>query len=158
MSPNFYKILNQYFLMILRPILFCKQKLKRAGPSEPALLDHGSKIDCYNRGWAGSIGRNLWTLNPACGVDLSRRSSKSEVGSPTCWVVVPRYRGTKPKGRSLKPGTGQLSLSGLEIIIDRIPVDDIEKCTDIFRSAVLVFQIVSVLPDIDAQNRRFALA
>jgi hypothetical protein len=31
-------ILNQYFLMNFRPIPFCKEKLKRAGPSEPALL------------------------------------------------------------------------------------------------------------------------
>ena len=39
-----------------------------------------------------------------------------------------------------------------------LPVDDIEEGVDILGAAVLVFEIVGVLPDVDPDKRHFALS
>jgi hypothetical protein len=56
------------------------------------------------------------------------------------------------------PNGNLLSFSRLKILIDFIPIDYVEKCIDVFGSAILVFQIIGMFPDIDSEDRRFALA
>ncbi len=44
-------------------------------------------------------------------------------------------------------------LPGLfEAFVDFVPVDDVPPCGEIFRTAVLVFQVIGVLPDIVAED------
>lgn len=45
----------------------------------------------------------------------------------------------------------------LVVVIYCFPVDDLKKCGDVFRPPVLVFKIVGVFPDIQAQNRDLPL-
>ena len=60
--------------------------------------------------------------------------------------------------RSARVGGFRLAASRLEMLVDLVPVNDIEKGSDVLRPPVLVFQVVSVLPDIDPQDRGFSLA
>ena len=45
---------------------------------------------------------------------------------------------------------------GGEALGDRAPIDDVPPRVDVVRSAVLVMQVVGVLPDVDAEQRRLA--
>ena len=39
---------------------------------------------------------------------------------------------------------------------NRIPIDDIPKRGNVIRTAVLIIQVVSMLPDVESENRRAA--
>ena len=43
------------------------------------------------------------------------------------------------------------------MLVDLLPVDHFEEGLDVFRPAVLVFQVVGMLPHIQTQNRCFTL-
>ena len=55
-------------------------------------------------------------------------------------------------------GTSGLLHRFFEVLIYFLPVDDVKKCRYVFRPAILVFQIIGMLPDIQAQNRYVPLA
>ena len=37
---------------------------------------------------------------------------------------------------------------------DRIPVDHVEECGNVVRSAILIVEVVGVFPDVESENRR----
>ena len=44
------------------------------------------------------------------------------------------------------------------MLVDFVPVDHVEEGRNILRPAVLVGQVIGVLPDVDPEDRGFALA
>jgi len=44
------------------------------------------------------------------------------------------------------------------VLVDFVPVDHVEEGRNILRPAVLVGQVIGVLPDVDPEDRGFALA
>src|ERR1700730_18103466 len=60
--------------------------------------------------------------------------------------------------RSIEPGMTE-SASGLrEQLIDILPVHQmIDKCLQIIRAAIAIIDVIGVLPDVDAEDRRGAM-
>src|SRR5271157_740714 len=61
--------------------------------------------------------------------------------------------GARPSG---SPGNPRPLLRRVEPLFDLVPVYNVPPCRDIVRPAVLVFQVVGVLPDIQSEDHRFA--
>ena len=53
-------------------------------------------------------------------------------------------------------GFVELRFCGLVVRANGIPVHDAPKCLEIIRAPVLIFQVIGVLPNITAKNRRAA--
>src|SRR5699024_7947682 len=59
-------------------------------------------------------------------------------------------------GRELIPSKKLIRLFSIVIkFVDFIPVNNIPECLEVFRTFVLILQIVSVLPDINAEDWSF---
>src|SRR5436190_14655829 len=54
-------------------------------------------------------------------------------------------------------GPARLSAGALEVLAGLRPVDDIPPGVDVVGPLVLVLQVVGVLPDVDADDRRVAV-
>src|SRR5581483_1614138 len=76
------------------------------------------------------------TALPAILEMAERRDMVDFIGLIRCWL-----------GMALNSG-----ISFLKTIGNKIPIDDIEKRGDVVRPAVLVLQVIGVLPDIDSQQ------
>src|SRR5947207_1032622 len=57
----------------------------------------------------------------------------------------------------LRRRSGRRVALGAEALRHLRPVDHVPPCVDVIGPAVLVFEVVRVLPDVDAEQRRLAL-
>src|SRR5579883_115244 len=92
---------------------------------------------------------------------LAVGASRVGFGCATGWLRVIWERRSGPRSRMWHGSSLRLRqrlahlclLPGLfEAFVDFVPVDDVPPCGEIFRTAVLVFQVIGVLPDIVAED------
>ena len=75
-------------------------------------------------------------------------------GAPSRLPSAPQ--GTAPAREAGRPSAHPVLLSA-QILRHKIPVDQIPPCRDVIRPAILIFQIIGVLPDVQTKNRLLAL-
>ncbi len=163
--------------------VFGRDRLDRAGDRDPRVVDHRVETACRSfarsRMTADSIdpsevtssstacvpgGSSATSLTPAKTIQPSwARCSAAALPIPvdapvTRTLFRPPVMPPPSLVKEAAPRRDALSALGsaVEALRDLVPVDDVPERVEVVGALVLVLQVVGVLPDVDAEERRLA--